>query len=247
MKTSINQVAAFGKLVGFCNAHGPMYNPSKASIQAAALDSLLTSAQETLQAVTATRTAYENAIMARVQAFDALRGTSSRAIAALRASGVSAETLVYARSIKRSFASRRKKSTATPLPASSPAPAGISGEAGEKDIRHNPVTQLSYESKASNFARLVERIASESLYKPNEDDLKISTLQAFAARLRDSNTAVTNTSIAMSNARIARNKVLFKSPGVHSTAMEVKDYIKSVFGNGSEQYKQVSQIRFKTL
>jgi hypothetical protein len=31
--TNVNQVAAFGKLIGICNAHGAMYNPSKASLK----------------------------------------------------------------------------------------------------------------------------------------------------------------------------------------------------------------------
>ena len=247
MKTSTNQVAAFGKLVGFCNAHGPMYNPSKASIKVAALNASLTSAQQTVQAVNATRTAYESAIIARVQAFDPLTRTATRAIAALRACGTSAESLDYARSIKRSLASKRRKKSPSSEPASSPASAGISGDAGKKEILHNPIAQLSFEDRANTFARLVERIATEPLYKPNEVDLQIPALKAFATKLKDVNTAVSNASVAMANARIARNKVLFDATGVHGTASEVKDYIKSVFGTLSEQFKQVSRIEFRTI
>jgi len=242
MKTSVNQVAAFGKLVGFCNAHGPMYNPSKASIKVAALDSLLTSAGETLTAANVSRTAFENAIIARVQAFDELPALSSRMLAALRACGASVETLSYARNIRRSFHSKRKVS-----PASAPATGEVSGAAVTNDLPKRSFSQVSYDSKVNNFARLVERMSIEPLYQPNEVDLQIPALEAFVTKLRNANNGVINAVVARSNARITRNNLLFGPNGIHGIAMEVKDYLKSVFGPSSEQYKQVSPLRFRTI
>ncbi|HYC85238.1 MAG TPA: hypothetical protein VEB86_08455, partial [Chryseosolibacter sp.] len=66
MKTNhVNQVAAFEQLLGFCNAHGGVFNPSKDAIKMTALGTLLTQAQESLRAVKDTQTAYVNAVIDR--------------------------------------------------------------------------------------------------------------------------------------------------------------------------------------
>jgi hypothetical protein len=49
------------------------------------------------------------------------------------------------------------------------------------------------------------------------------------------------------NVRASRNKVLFESTGVHGTAIEVKEYIKSIFGTQSAQYRQLGELRFKNI
>ena len=45
--------------------------------------------------------------------------------------------------------------------------------------------------------------------------------------------------------RISRNNLLYKeNTGLYDVALDVKNYIKSVFGATSPQYKQVSKIKF---
>ena len=54
--------------------------------------------------------------------------------------------------------------------------------------------------------------------------------------------------VPLSNARIARNEVLYKEKtGLVDTAFDVKVYIKSLFGASSPQYKQISKLAFKAL
>jgi hypothetical protein len=43
---------------------------------------------------------------------------------------------------------------------------------------------------------------------------------------------------------MSRNKVLFQQAGVHGAAMDIKDYIKSVFGARSDQYRQLRELKF---
>lgn len=46
-------------------------------------------------------------------------------------------------------------------------------------------------------------------------------------------------------ARMARNKVLYTAQvAVHDTAKAAKDYVAAVFGTQSEEYKQMTRIRF---
>ena len=76
-------------------------------------------------------------------------------------------------------------------------------------------------------------------------ELQIASLNTFAFTLRLANDAVMNTSIPLSNARIARNDMLYgANTGMVDIALEVKKYIKSVFGGSSQQYHQVGELTF---
>jgi hypothetical protein len=86
---------------------------------------------------------------------------------------------------------------------------------------------------------------SVPLYAPNEEELKITSLKALQTTLKDTNTAVITTNIQLSNARIARNEILYKPiSGLVDIAFDTKVYIKSVYGATSPQYKQISKLKF---
>ena len=62
------------------------------------------------------------------------------------------------------------------------------------------------------------------------------------------NTAAINAATPYKNAMIARNTVLYQdNTGLVDTALEVKKYVKSVFGTLSPQYKEISKIEFKKI
>ena len=85
-------------------------------------------------------------------------------------------------------------------------------------------------------------------YNPNEEELKISTLTALYEDLKAKNTAVVETTTPLSNARIARNDIMYKPLlGLVDISFDTKVYIKSLFGASSPQYKQVSKLEFKSL
>jgi len=88
-------------------------------------------------------------------------------------------------------------------------------------------------------------LESVPYYKPNEEDLKVESLKSLQADLRAKNNDVVVASIQLSNARIARNELLYKPlTGLVDTAFDFKVYIKSVFGATSPQYKQISKLKF---
>ena len=82
-------------------------------------------------------------------------------------------------------------------------------------------------------------------YNPNEEELKISTLTAIYEDLKAKNSAVIETTTPLSNARIARNEIMYAPlSGLVDTAFDTKVYIKSAFGASSPQFKQVSKLVF---
>ena len=106
-------------------------------------------------------------------------------------------------------------------------------------------SQMSSDSRLENFDKLIQLLGSVTLYAPNEEDLKVTTLTALYNDLKTKNAAVVAATIPLSNARIARNEVLYKDlVGLHDLSLDVKTYIKSVFGATSPQYKQISGLKF---
>lgn len=124
-------------------------------------------------------------------------------------------------------------------------PAGGDSTA-QPEINQISVSQQSYDSLIDNFSKLVVCVAAEPSYIPNENDLKVTTLNTTLTNYKTLNTAVINASTPYKNAMIARNKILYlETSGLVDTALEVKKYVKSVFGATSPQYKQISKIEFK--
>lgn len=224
-------VANFEDLISFCTGYGATYNPVKASIKIPALNIVRTNGQNALTAVNVANTGFINTTNARVIVFDPLKPLSTRIVNALSATDASDELIEDAKTINRKIQGSRKK----PLPPPDPnAPADTTS-----------VSQQSYDNLIENFARLVELVKSEPTYTPNEVDLQTASLDALVLDLRAKNTAVVNATTAVSNSRIARNKVLYlKDTGLVDIAAEVKKYVKSVFGASSPEYKQVSKIKF---
>jgi hypothetical protein len=62
------------------------------------------------------------------------------------------------------------------------------------------------------------------------------------------NAAVVTAASALSNARIARNEILYKeTSSLVDISVDVKTYIKSAFGTSSPQYKQLSRLEFNAV
>lgn len=212
------------------------------------MQGLRTAAQGNLQNVNAFAVNLVNAINARQLALDPLKGFSTRIVNALEATSPTDELVKDDKTINRKIQGARKPTpTATdpthpvppdapiPVPTPIPTPTQIS------------VSQQSYDSLLENFNKLILLVASEPTYTPNEVDLQVATLTALAATLAVQNTAVIDATTNLSNARITRNTTLYaKTTGLYDIVQEVKKYVKSVFGAASQQYKQVSRIKFTT-
>ena len=107
---------------------------------------------------------------------------------------------------------------------------------------------MSYDSRLDNFFKLIQLLASVPEYNPNEKELKIEHLNTILDDLKAKNAAVVESTIPVSNARISRNEILYKeNTGLCDVAMDVKTYIKSVFGASSPQYKQIRKSEFKKV
>lgn len=233
-------IANFQDLISFCQGYGTAYNPSKAALQLGGLQNLLQTAQTNLNSVTISATAYDNAVNARASAFDTLQKLGTRMVNALKATDAGAKTIADATGFNKKLngASARK-------PAVKPAQDSQSATVSSKTVS---TSQQSYDQKIEHFAKLINVLATEPSYNPNEVVLQTATLNAQLTTLKNLNTAVTNAYTTLSNARIARDQTLYAvKTGLCDVALDVKNYIVSVFGKSSPEYKQVSGIRFNKI
>ncbi len=229
-------VANFEDLISFCTGYGTTYNPSKAILQIANLTTRRTNAQSSIGSVTVSKTAFSNTVNVRQTAFTPLKKLSTRIVNALDATDATDKLVKDARTINNKIQGKRAGEKPKPV-------SGSATEAAEdKTIS---VSQQSYDSLIENFDKLIQLVATEPTYTPNETELQTSTLQTNLGNLRTSNTAVVNTYTNYSNSRITRNNILYgQTTGLVDVALEVKKYVKSVFGATSPQFKQVSKLEF---
>jgi len=231
-------VANFEDLISFCTGYGTQYNPSKAGIKLPAMNTLFTSAKNSLTAINTALPPSTNAINAREIVFTPLSKLITRVVNAVAASNVSKQVLPDVKTIARKIQGKRG-SKKLPTIVDNP---NTPQDESQKSIS---ASQMSFDNRIQNMEKLIQLLASQTGYAPNETDLKVTTLTTLLANMRTKNTAAINALTPLSNARIARNNILYaKGTGLVDIAGEVKNYVKSVFGGTSPQYKQISKLKF---
>lgn len=245
-------VANFEEIISRCISYGVIYNPSKATLQIPSMQALRVTALGNLASVNSAIVVLVNAINARQIAFDPIKPLATRIVNALDATSASDELVNDAKTINRKIQGKRKGETKPPTTPTDPVPSVPPTGTDPAPIpppvptpEQISVSQQSYDSLLENFNKLILLVAAEPSYTPNEVDLQVATLTALAGTLATQNTAVIDANSALSNARIARNHTLYDdTTGLYDIQLEVKKYVKSVFGASSEEYKQIAKIKF---
>lgn len=232
-------VANFDELISFITSYGATYNPSKPGIKLAALQAIATNSKNAIGAVNNALPAYSNAVSARDAAFAPLSKLITRVSNAIKATDTTEQVDESAKTLIRKLQGTR----ATPKKTEEEKAAA---KAEGKEIKEVSSSQMSYDNRLDNLDKLIKLLASIALYAPNEVELKVTTLTALYNDLKAKNAAVVAATAPLSNARIARNDLLYKpNTGLVDIALDTKTYIKSLFGAASPQYKQVSGLKFK--
>mgnify|MGYP003600237162 CR=1 FL=1 len=219
-----------GLLISNIASYGDRYKPTNPSILLEALKKMEADGRAAVLAVNDAMPIYSRATIERDNAFAPLGQLVTRSLNSLRASSSSEQTDEAASAIVRKI--RGNRTTA---------------KAAATDVKVATVStsQQSYDSVIDNYERYIQYIAATPEYAPNEEDIKLPVLKALAVDLRAKNTACNNAKVAIDNARMARNRVLYTPlTGLVDVALDAKTYIKSLFGSTSPEYKQVAKIDF---
>ena len=231
-------VANFDELISFVTGYRESYNPSKATIKLDALKALSDHAKTSINAVSSMEPAYKSAVAAREVVFIPLSKLTTRIMNSIKATDTTVQVDENARTLVRKIQGVRATAKKTEDEKKALAEKG-------KEVVEISTSQMSYDNRLDNFFKLIQLLSSVPEYSPNEKELKIEHLNTILDDLKAKNAAVVESYIPLSNARISRNNLLYKeNTGLYDVALDVKNYIKSVFGATSPQYKQVSKIKF---
>ena len=226
-------VANFEDFISFVTAYGATYNPTKASIKLANLNAIFTQAKSDITNVMNKTVAFNTTSNVRATLFEPLQKLSTRLVQALSSTDATEELVKDAKTVNRKLQGKRSKAIEATTDPNAPAPNTISA------------SQQSYDQLIEHFGKLIEILKSEPTYVPNETELKIATLNTQLTALKTANTNVTTAYTAVSNSRIARDKTLYKEKtGIYDVTLDVKNYVKSLYGISSPEFKQLSKIKF---
>ncbi|MBL0127751.1 MAG: hypothetical protein IPP83_09880 [Flavobacteriales bacterium] len=231
-------VANFQDLISFTTGYGPTYNPANPAITLAGLNTKHGAAVTRLADVNTALAAWTTAVNSREAIFDPFSAFVTRIINAVQASAVPPEVIADVRTIARKLTGSRAKPKAPDVPDDPATPE-------DESFSSNSASQMSFDSRIENFDKLIQLLAAQAGYTPNEADLKITGLTALHTSMVAVNLAVVKAYTDLSNARIARDKELYDpATGLVDVALAVKNYVKSLFGASSPEFLQVSGIPF---
>jgi len=234
-------VANFEKMVNILTGYGAVYNPSKPSIKLPALNTLIGTVRTSMFAVNTALATYKTAVDAREIAFEPLSKLTTRILNALIAADTTEQVTESAKTVARKIQGRRSTPKRTELEKQKLSEAGT-------EVHEVSSSQMSYDNRLENLDKLIKLGAAIPQYIPNEPDLKLTALNTLYADLKAKNLAVISAHTNLTNARISRNNLLYKAQtGVIPLALNIKSYVKSIFGTQSPQFKQISGIRFTSV
>lgn len=234
-------VTNFESLISAVINFGPSYNPSKDSLKLPALQSLLTSAKNALTELKNANSANSIAIDERELAFKPTKALFTRVNNALIASGSSMQADETAKTIFRKLQGKRASAKISDEDKKALETEGVV-------VNQISASQMGYDDRVDNLEKLISLLQSIPEYNPNEEDLKITSLQALQVDLKTKNNEEVKTRLVAESARGHRNDLLYTPlTGLVDIASDTKAYIKSVFGVSSTQYKMVSKLRFTNL
>jgi hypothetical protein len=235
-----NNAANLQKMISYVSSYGEAYNPANPTIATPQLQALLDGYNAVLLRVDDSYSMLTNAIIARETVFIPLSKYVTKVMNALSSLNVSVNTVESARSFVRKIRGERVSPVKTEEEIAALKSEGI-------DVKQISVSQMSYDSRLGNFQRFITLLESIPEYSPNEGYLKTEGLQMYYADLKNKNGDAIEAYTELSNARIARDRLVFiGNTSLMETARNVKSYVRSVFGATSPEYKQISALKFKS-
>ena len=224
-------VSNFKTAITYCNGYGASYNPSNPALAIPELTTKQQKSKETLDVVKKTDANYKKAEGLRKLAFKPLKNLGTKIIAALVSAQAPKSVIDDASAVNAKIQGKR-----------------VDNSEPAESKKRNSVSQQSYDLQIDHLEKLIEIVAAEEKYNPNEDALKVATLIDYKVKLEKANNFAKDNYSPYSDALVARDKMLYDpETGLVTIAKLIKNYVKSVFGASSPEFKKINKLRFRTI
>lgn len=215
------------------------YSPSNPLLTLIAMNTQYTTCDGLQGNVNSASAIYEPIENARQDEFKPVKGLARRIRSAAKACGAKPNWVADVNTIVTKILGER---------ASKVKPLTEEAKIAGTDPAGTSASQQSFDNTTNNFDRLVKLLGTQPLYGPNENDLKVTTLTAKKTALNNANNAAKTAIVPLNKAIIKRNKALYTpTTGLVDVGQASKDYVRSVFGFSSPEFKLVSKIKFVAL
>jgi len=229
-------VANFETMISRCTGYGEIYNPSNQLITIEVVRQLHIESKADLNRVSVAKSPYDGVEGQRKTIFKGYKSLGTQIMGSLKSSGAPATVIADAETINRKIQGRRAPGTRIQ-----------NKEDGTPKDRIS-VSQQSYDMKIEHFDKLIELLAIESKYRPNEIKLKVDSLREYKRELETINSEVKRAYVPYSNAMNARNTKLYDpETGLVARAKLIKNYVRSIYKTQSPEYKIINSLLFKSL
>jgi len=225
-------------VISCVSTYGTRYNPSVTALTIPELNKLYLRALDANDAATVSEVAEKNARAARNNKFEGIDDKVTRIANAVRICGATPQIIDQVETIVRELRAKRATDKLTDEEIAAEKAKG-------NDVKQVTLHQGTYDRRLINFGKLAQLLVTIPQYKPNEPELTTEAINAAYTEYKTLNDAVI-TAIARNKASdIARLEILeADNTGLIDIALAAKQYVKSVFGATSPQYKQISNIPF---
>jgi len=216
---------------------GAVYNPSQTLIMLAALNAKLAEAKAVLDAVDTKEAGKKVAVNERGDEFEDLGKLATNIKRAAEVDVNDAAFTANLTTITRKFYGGR----AGEKPADNP----LTLDVDESKSTHS-VSERTYDNMVAFFADLIALLKTQSSYNPNEQEVKIPTLEAKLSALEAKNNAAKAAIAALGNALDARDAALYDpETGIVKLVQLVKKYVERILGKDSAAYQQINALEFR--
>lgn len=232
-------LANFKELISIVKSLGEKYQPSAEALKVASLETLATQAEQLINKLKEAETLAKQATASLQDTFKTLNTLSSQIMGMLSSSGAKSNSIEEARSIQKRITGGNKKSKTD----------NTNSQDSEEAKAKRSQSRQSYDSRLDEFEKLIIVLQNISEYNPNEELLKISSLQNKVVEMKNAIQTTDDKNMIRSQAMAERDKILYApESGMVEIALKVRAYIKAAFGGvKSMEYKRVSKIEVKTL
>lgn len=233
-------VANFATAINIIIALGAVYNPSQTLILLTALQAKLTEAENAMAEVDTKKSTEIDADNIRFAEFDGIDTLATRIAGAIKVNINDALFTKNATTIIRKLQGRRIGDA----PVDDPSTPDID----ESKSAHS-VSQQSYDNNIANLAALIALLQTKADgYKPNEEEVKLPTLEAKLATMETKNNTAKIAQIEAKNAREVRDTILYHpETGILNLITLIKAYFlyNKDIGKNSAAYQQLKALKFK--
>lgn len=231
----IKNVTNLSTMVSYCKGYGAKYQPSNPGIAIVKLETARDASKESIEKVNQLEKSYSKLAGIRRTAFKPLNALATRVLRSFISCKASPEDINTAKTALRKLKGERAVKKEAPDP-----------EKPEEEVSSISVSQMSFDNRINNLDRFIQTIKLEPKYAPNEEELKVTALEALYDDLGLKNEATRNAGEPLDNARKDRDRLLYApDTGLVSLAADVKNYVWSVYGPTTAEYKQIRGIAFR--